>query len=289
MAAANPFPIVKLKDYYPSGGKIYVVRYKPTLSRDQINSEFPILMNSEIKVLPPSPILVDKNEVVFTWVIGKNTRGEYVLYCRRSLDTLELFSKHISIVFEVQCDTASPKYKENCITEVIYAGEIIISYPPPGSNEYTPHVGTFNVLSGTFMSEKTLTQEDIQFLSGLITELSGITMMYSDIHEPTLITSTPTMKQLYDTKLVNIYAFDNAEEANTFLHFDIECKKMYARFEMNKRSAERFGGDIPKLQRELDEFIHKFDHIQPITMGGKSRKKRSKRSRSRKFNGRKSR
>jgi hypothetical protein len=237
--ALLPLPIYELND------KFYVFKYKPTLNKSEFDRQNPILSNEQLS---------DANEKIFSWILGKNKSGEYAIFARESKDILELFSKHISLFLDVSCDHPALK---NCITEVEYAGEMLVHNKK----------GEFNLLSGTYMKNKNVSTVEIGDIQTILTKLTGITFVQTE--GPTMIIKTPDLKYIYGLNVLDIYEFDTKEQAELYNNINEEIRFSKQGIKLFTRKYEI---ELQKLQNQLTT-LEAFSLKKPIQFGGKKTKK----------------
>lgn len=238
-------PLIPLNPMYIVNDKYYIFKYKPSLNKSEFDKQNPILFNHQI---------YDTHEKIFTWILGKNISGEYVFCARESKDILELFSKHISIFLDVSCEHFS---SDHCIVEVEYAGEMLVHNK----------VGEFNLLSGTYMKNKTVTPTEIVDIIQLLTKLTGITFIQTE--NTTMITKQPDLKYIYDLNILDIYEFDTKEDAE--LYNEIDERIIFVK--QGIRLATRKGKDeeVKELSEEMSQ-LEKIASKKPLQIGGNSKK-----------------
>jgi hypothetical protein len=244
-ALYRPTPLIPLNPMYMVNDKYYIFKYKPSLDKSEFDKQNPILFNRQ---------LYDTHEKIFTWILGKNRSGEYVFCARESKDILELFSKHISIFLDVSCQHFS---SDHCIVEVEYAGEMLVH----------DKEGEFNLLSGTFMKDKTITPTKIVDITQLLTKLTGITFIEAE--NTTMITKEPDIKYIYDLNILDIYEFDTKEEAE--LYNGINERMTFVK--QGIRLATRKGKDeeVKELSEQMSQ-LEKIASKKPLQIGGNSKK-----------------
>lgn len=211
--------------------KFYIFKYKDNLDRTEFDKQNPLYLN-EIPNSKPK---------IFSWILGKNKADKWVFYAREAKDILELFSKHIALLMDVDCNSQTKYYNDdNCINTIEYAGEM-----RTGPSEY-------NVLSGTYMKSKRMNTSDE--LTTLLNRITGLDLVASKIKK-SIIVNEPNLKQIYNWNIVDIYQFDTKKDAVIYREIN------------DAISNEKKGIKIEQFkQNKLNENLKKLEKVLPVGM-----------------------
>lgn len=271
---------VSLKRTFKIGDRYYVFKYKPELSTAEVDKQNPILEGDELTAFPQEELPAEK---IFTWIYG-NVDGDEKLYAREAKNTLELFSKHASILEEVTRN--SDKFHTEPTFTLKYAGEMKMSIDPEG----TPRV-LFNLSSGTYMTDYSLGESQ-----GIGEELTVIfsRLLDCEVHFvpniETMIEKLPDLMEIFHTNTVDIFEFETVQEASKFMNVENDISKTISQIELLKRTAKFYTPDtMYKFDKEMSLLVTKKTQLEEMLQktpwrpsGGKSRKR--KRNKSKKKN-----
>jgi hypothetical protein len=268
---------VSLNRTFEIDGRYYVFKYKQTYTIEELDKDNPILESDELTAFPEKELPAEK---IFTWIFGVDEDGKEKLYAREAKNTLELFSKHISILGEVNINPE--KFDTKPIT-LKYAGEMKITI------DAETHI-LFNLSSGTYMTHYTLAESLTigEKLRGTFSELFECDVQFAPNIE-TMIQKTPNLTEIFRTNTVDIFEFDSASEAFQFMNAEHNINKLIAQIDQLGRAVGVYKTDMKLFDERMSGFVTEKTKLEKLLQktpwmprgGRKSRRKGKKNRRTR--------
>lgn len=268
---------VSLNRTFEIDGRYYVFKYKPTYTTEEVDIDNPILESDELTAFPVDVLPAEK---IFTWIFGVDEDGKEKLYAREAKNTLELFSKHISILEEVNHNPG--KFHTKPIT-LKYAGEMKITI------DDETHI-LFNLSSGTYMTHYTLEESHAigEKLRGTFSELFECDVQFAP-NIKTMIQKPPTVMDIFRTNTVDIFEFESADEAFQFMNAEHNIIKWDAQIDQLGRTVGYYKTDMKLFDEKMSGFVTEKTKLEKLLQktpwmprgGRKSRRKGKKNRRTR--------